>query len=480
MRALLWCGALLLGLLAALPSAVPAADARLDQQQRQQRLIAQAEAERQRIEAEVAAERQRLAKDRAALRERLTRLRRQVEEERRQQADLAKELSRLRLERDPLVQQVAEVQRSLQTLTAVLRQAAEDTQALVSASPFTALQPDRDAALQPLLGGEGLPTFTQLETLRDLLLAELRQSGEVQRVTGQILDGQGQSQPAELLFLGPFTQAYRTPAGTVGFALYSPASRRLLALTQPPDGRNQRALAAYFAGESDAVPVDPGLGDALRQLGQRRGLGQQIADGGLIVWPILLIGLIAAVLVAERLWFLWRQPRGGDALLAQLQPCLEQHDWAACEQLCGTADTALKRVLAAGLAARWQSREEQENVLQEAILGEIPALERFLSTLAVLAAIAPLLGLLGTVTGMIQTFQIITLHGTGDPRLLSAGISEALVTTMLGLAVAIPILLLHSLLSRRVENRIAELEEKAIAFVNRLARLRLTGAGDQP
>ncbi|MGD9849013.1 MAG: MotA/TolQ/ExbB proton channel family protein, partial [Desulfuromonas sp.] len=86
----------------------------------------------------------------------------------------------------------------------------------------------------------------------------------------------------------------------------------------------------------------------------------------------------------------------------------------------------------------------------------------------------------GTVTGMIQTFQIITLHGTGDPRLLSAGISEALVTTMLGLAVAIPILLLHSLLSRRVENRIAELEEKAIAFVNRLARLRLTGAGDKP
>ena len=114
-----------------------------------------------------------------------------------------------------------------------------------------------------------------------------------------------------------------------------------------------------------------------------------------------------------------------------------------------------------------------ENGLQEAILGEIPRLERFLSTLAVLASIAPLLGLLGTVTGMINTFQIITFHGTSDPRLMSGGISEALVTTMLGLGVAIPIMLCHSLLSRRVETIIAQLEEKSISFVNMVCQARL-------
>jgi biopolymer transport protein ExbB len=111
-------------------------------------------------------------------------------------------------------------------------------------------------------------------------------------------------------------------------------------------------------------------------------------------------------------------------------------------------------------------REEMENALQEAILKEIPPMERFLSTLGMLAAIAPLLGLLGTVTGMIDTFHVITMHGTGDPRLMSGGISEALVTTMLGLTVAIPLMLSQTLLNRTVENRIGEMEEKAVALVN--------------
>lgn len=83
-----------------------------------------------------------------------------------------------------------------------------------------------------------------------------------------------------------------------------------------------------------------------------------------------------------------------------------------------------------------------------------------------LAAIAPLLGLLGTVTGMIDTFQVITQHGTGDPRMMSGGISIALVTTMLGLSVAIPIMLAHTLLGRAVDNIIGQMEEKAVALVN--------------
>jgi biopolymer transport protein ExbB len=93
-------------------------------------------------------------------------------------------------------------------------------------------------------------------------------------------------------------------------------------------------------------------------------------------------------------------------------------------------------------------------------------MERFLSTLGMLAAIAPLLGLLGTVTGMIETFHAITLHGTGDPRLMSGGISEALVTTMLGLSTAIPLMLAQTMFNRTVDNRIGEMEEKAMALVN--------------
>jgi biopolymer transport protein ExbB len=138
-----------------------------------------------------------------------------------------------------------------------------------------------------------------------------------------------------------------------------------------------------------------------------------------------------------------------------------------CQRLCDAdRNKPVARVIAAGLSCRLMEREEMENVLQEAILREIPPMERFLSTLGMLAAIALLLGLLGTVTGMIDTFHVITHHGTGDPRMMSGGISEALVTTMLGLTVAIPIMLAHTLLNRSVENRIGQMEEKAVALVN--------------
>jgi biopolymer transport protein ExbB len=124
----------------------------------------------------------------------------------------------------------------------------------------------------------------------------------------------------------------------------------------------------------------------------------------------------------------------------------------------------------AGFGAVDQSRESLENILQEAILKELPRLERFLPALNVMAAVSPLIGLLGTVTGMIGTFHVITLYGTGDPRLMSGGISEALVTTMLGLGVAIPVMLFHAFLRRRIEHIVGDMEEKAVALSNIICR----------
>ena len=142
-------------------------------------------------------------------------------------------------------------------------------------------------------------------------------------------------------------------------------------------------------------------------------------------------------------------------------------DWEGCRTFLELGHKKLiPKVLLTALAFKDQTRQDMENALQEAILGEIPRIERFLSTLGMLAAIAPLLGLLGTVTGMINTFHVITYYGTGDPRMMSGGISEALVTTMLGLSVAIPIMMAHTFLSRRVETQISKMEEKSVAFVN--------------
>ena len=141
----------------------------------------------------------------------------------------------------------------------------------------------------------------------------------------------------------------------------------------------------------------------------------------------------------------------------------------------------LGRVLQVQQENRSQDVETLQHKLDEAILKELPGIERGINALAVIAAIAPMLGLLGTVTGMIQTFESITLFGSGDPRYLSGGISQALVTTEIGLVVAVPIILLHSVVSARGNRIVQVLDEQSAGLIAQRAeeredeRLRLVG-----
>src|SRR5690606_17594471 len=112
------------------------------------------------------------------------------------------------------------------------------------------------------------------------------------------------------------------------------------------------------------------------------------------------------------------------------------------------------------------SREHLEEIMHEHVLAVVPRLERSLGTLAVFGGVAPLLGLLGTVTGMISTFQLVTLFGSGNAKTLSGGISEALVTTQVGLVIAIPVLLAHAFLARKAKSMLGELEQVAVSLVN--------------
>jgi biopolymer transport protein ExbB len=267
-----------------------------------------------------------------------------------------------------------------------------------------------------------------------------------------------------------------TGTGTeTGFLLYSGQSQRFFALSRLPTPDMKKKILAYLQGKCPDVPVDISRGGALRQFTHQLNLADQIPRGGPIVWPILaILGLALGILVERLLFFGMRQTRVAP-LMAVLRQHISRQDWQGCEQvLTSRRRQFIPQVLLTALPFRTHTRQDMENVLQEAILGKIPAIERFLSTLGMLAAIAPLLGLLGTVTGMINTFHVITTHGTSDPRMMSAGISEALVTTMLGLAVAIPVMLFHTLLSRRVETFIGQMEEKAVAFVNLVFKERLS------
>jgi biopolymer transport protein ExbB len=185
-------------------------------------------------------------------------------------------------------------------------------------------------------------------------------------------------------------------------------------------------------------------------------LPERVQQGGAIGYIILVIGLFGIVLVVLRLTALGR-------LAAKMKRQLQEPGEAS-------ADNPLGRVLLVAGDAGERDIDAIELLLDEAILRETPALQRGLGLLKLLAAVAPLLGLLGTVTGMILTFQSITLFGTGDPKLMAGGISQALVTTVLGLIVAIPLLFSHTLLASRSRTLIQILDEQSAGLIARQVR----------
>jgi biopolymer transport protein ExbB len=208
-----------------------------------------------------------------------------------------------------------------------------------------------------------------------------------------------------------------------------------------------------------SVDVDGSLADRPAQ--EPKSIRSWLKAGGMFVYPIIFVAALGAVLVLERLRYLL-STRRSPALIGGVLERLEQGDERGAREVLADAQGPTARVMAAGVEARGKSEEERETAMESALLAEAPRLERSLSFLAALAAVAPLLGLLGTVSGMIATFNTISTAGTGNPRLLSGGISEALITTQFGLMVAIPLLLIHAWLQRWVERREAMLEYDAI------------------
>jgi biopolymer transport protein ExbB len=195
-----------------------------------------------------------------------------------------------------------------------------------------------------------------------------------------------------------------------------------------------------------------------------------VRAGGPLMWPIILCSIAAIAIVAERLWTLSAQrvmPRGLLQKVWQLVDNNQINDKviAALEQ-----NSPLGRVLAAGLANRHRPREVMMERLEDTGRHVVHELERFLNTLGTIASVTPLLGLLGTVTGIIKAFNAITEGGMGDPRMLSGGISEALITTAAGLLVAIPALIAYRYLRGRVERIVVDMEKNAIQLADALER----------
>lgn len=199
---------------------------------------------------------------------------------------------------------------------------------------------------------------------------------------------------------------------------------------------------------------------------EEKSIGDTIKAGGVIGYIILGLGIFGLILLTLRVLFLssagTNVKKITDIVSAKLEAGAGDEAYDAIKDFKGST----ARVIRATLRNIKRDREHIEDIVMENILNESSALDRFGSFILVIAAVSPLLGLLGTVTGMISTFDIITVHGTGDPKLLSGGISEALVTTMLGLVVAIPLLLLGNLLSGWANSIKDSMEQSALRVVN--------------
>ena len=201
-----------------------------------------------------------------------------------------------------------------------------------------------------------------------------------------------------------------------------------------------------------AVGIDPTRGVILSMLIQAPDTVERIQQGGFIGYIILIMGASGFIYAMIRLINLTLT---GQKMNAQMNSTV------------ASADNPLGRVFEAAEKDKSEDTDNLELILDEAITREVPALEKGLPMIKLLAAVAPLLGLLGTVTGMIATFQSISLFGTGDPKLMASGISQALVTTMLGLCVAIPLLFLHSLVASRSRILIQILDEQSAGLISR-------------
>jgi biopolymer transport protein ExbB len=300
---------------------------------------------------------------------------------------------------------------------------------------------------------------------------EIARSGSVRTTKAGFFSKDGKKVDGTVIHIGEVA-AYGI-ADEVSGAL-APAGSQKLKLWPVDAADSARALRENRRPDALQIFLYESLEKAVPEQQKKTALAV-IQSGGIIAWVIVGLGALALLLVLARFAILVWTSRGSEDLIKKLIPLVSAGRLSESKSLCNRNRNGMGRVLGITVGVLDRDRAQIEDIVSEAILRETPAIERFGTAIAVFATVAPLLGLLGTVTGIISTFDVITEFGTGDPKLLSAGISEALVTTELGLMVAIPTLLVGALLSGWAQSIMANMEQSALAIVN-TAKNRFGGA----
>ena len=339
------------------------------------------------------------------------------------------------------------------------RQAAEETRPIIDDSLSSFNYPGRTAALSKVATARTLPTRQDLDSLPKAILQEMIAQSEVKTFTAEVANAGPDDTNAEmeLMRIGVFTAATVDGGKFVNVKeVDTPIGKKklLTMYKKQPSGAFKSGMTKLIkAGAGDVIraPIDPQRGKLLETFGlTQKSLNDRIADGGPIGKIIIALLIIGAVLAIYKIFTLFTM--GGSMRKT------------AKTKRAGTGNP-LARVFDTYENHKSQDIETLELKLDEQILRESPRIERFNDIIKVLAAVAPLLGLLGTVIGMIQTFTSITIYGTGDPRTMAGGISTALMTTVMGLIAAIPLLLLHAVSSSMARGNQQILDEQAAGLV---------------
>lgn len=425
---------------------------------------------------ELGSVREKIATDKIPLSRSVSELEEEVLVLRQRQAELLKLRDGRTVDLGSLRQQVESLKEQEEFVGSRLEEFVRDFEGRLHISELPLFE-ERTAAAKLAMNHADLDAEQKRDTQLEVVTAAIARIGD--RLGGSVFAGSALS-PEGLLVGGQFialgpTVFFASDDGTVSGLVESQINAADPVVVPLPTDLTA-GLAAIGAEGAGALPLDPTLGKALKTEKARKSMQQYLADGGPVGVVIVLLGLsalgLAVFKILEIVRFEVADPERVDGILGELA----RGDAAAARRQAMQVRGVSGEILTTGIENAGEKRGVLEELLFEKILEVRPTLERFLPFLAIAAAAAPLLGLLGTVTGMIKTFELITIFGTGDARSLSSGISEALVTTAAGLIVAIPALVIHGALSRMARHKLGLLEQLSVAFVNGVAAIRHTPA----
>jgi biopolymer transport protein ExbB len=348
-------------------------------------------------------------------------------------------------------QQLDERLGALKELFGVLQTVSGDTQGRFNGSLTNLQHPDREAFLVQL--GSKMASATELAQIEDIeqlwfmLQQEISLSGTNQRFNQLVTRADGTQEEMSVVRVGTLNLI-----ADVGYLEHDAGEGSVSELLRQPDGRITGSASDLFNAESGYVNfgIDVTRGGILGLLVETPTLGEKVDQGGIVGYSILALGAVGLLIA---IWRFMGLSSASNKVRAQLK-----RDTAS-------TDNPLGRVLAAYESNRNADTETIELKLSEAALKEMPGLTKGLLFIKVISVVAPLMGLLGTVTGMIKTFQVITLYGAGDPKMMAGGISQALVTTVLGLVVAIPMVLLHTIVSGQSRKIVNILQSQSAGLI---------------